>query len=131
VRGSWAARGKGPLATLDQKDAARRDEDRDGLAVEAEADAVRLATLELDGVAGAHEPSLVARLHALEAQEFLRLLTEVGFEDPSIEPTRIYRSEDACAFLTETGLNLAASLDEIDGKFMAAFVRATKPSRRA
>ena len=64
---------------------------------------------------------------ALEEGEFLRLLGEVGFENASIEPTRVYRSEDARAFLDEGGLDIAANLAEIDGKFMAAFVRATKP----
>ncbi len=65
---------------------------------------------------------------ALEEQEFLRLLREVGFADPSIEPTRVYRSEDARQFLAEAGLDANASLDAIDGKFMAAFVRATRPA---
>ena len=64
---------------------------------------------------------------ALEESEFLGLLTDVGFVEPSIEPTRVYRSEDARVFLTEAGLDVDASLDQIDGKFMAAFVRATKP----
>jgi arsenite methyltransferase len=64
---------------------------------------------------------------ALEESEFLRLLTEVGFENPSIEPTRVYRSEDARAFLATGGLDADENLDAIDGKFMAAFVRATKP----
>jgi SAM-dependent methyltransferase len=64
---------------------------------------------------------------ALEEAEFASLLTDVGFVEPSIEPTRVYRSEDARVFLTEAGLDVDASLDQIDGKFMAAFVRATKP----
>ena len=34
---------------------------------------------------------------ALEEQEFLSLLRELGFEDPSIEPTRVYKAEDAAA----------------------------------
>ncbi|HEU4628471.1 MAG TPA: arsenic resistance N-acetyltransferase ArsN2 [Gemmatimonadaceae bacterium] len=63
---------------------------------------------------------------ALEESEFLRLLSEVGFAQPSIEPTRVYRAEDARAFLTGAGLDASAA-DEIDGRFMAAFVRATKP----
>ncbi len=66
---------------------------------------------------------------AMEEREFLGLLTEVGFRNPSIEPTRIYRSEDARAFLTEAGLDVDANIEEIDGKFMAAFVRATKPTQ--
>jgi SAM-dependent methyltransferase len=67
---------------------------------------------------------------ALEEQEFLNLLTEVGFESPSIEPTRIYKAEDATTFLTGAGLD-AAHVAEIDGKFMAGFVRATKPKATA
>ncbi len=65
---------------------------------------------------------------ALEEQEFLGLLTDVGFEQPSIEPTRIYRAEDARQFLTGAGLDVDASIDQIDGRFMAGFVRATKPA---
>jgi arsenite methyltransferase len=64
---------------------------------------------------------------ALEEQEFLGLLREVGFAKASIEPTRIYKSEDAEAFLTGTGLDPVDSAADIDGKFMGAFVRATKP----
>ena len=46
---------------------------------------------------------------ALEESEFLELLAQAGFEDGSIEPTRIYEKE------------------EFGGDFMAAFVRAAKP----
>ena len=65
---------------------------------------------------------------ALEEKEFHRLLSEVGFTAVEIEPTRMYRSEDARLFLTEAGIDVDAHLGEIDGKFMAAFVRATKPA---
>ena len=68
---------------------------------------------------------------ALEEQEFLSLLREVGFENPSIEPTRIYKAEDAAAFLTNTGLDVEQFAKDIDGKFMGAFVRATKPGTPA
>jgi SAM-dependent methyltransferase len=68
---------------------------------------------------------------ALEEQEFLSLLREVGFESPSIEPTRIYRAEDARSFLDEAGLDVGGLVDEVDGRFMAAFIRATKPGKRA
>jgi SAM-dependent methyltransferase len=64
---------------------------------------------------------------ALEEAEFKRLLTDVGFRNATIEPTRIYQSEDARGFLTEAGIDVDANLDQIDGRFMAAFVRATKP----
>jgi arsenite methyltransferase len=65
---------------------------------------------------------------ALEDQEFLGLLREVGFENPSIEPTRVYKAEDAAAFLIGSGLAPDDFASEIDGKFMGAFVRATKPA---
>ena len=68
---------------------------------------------------------------ALEEQEFLALLREVGFENPSIEPTRVYKAEDAAAFLTGSGLEAGDFASAIDGKFMSAFVRATKPVERA
>jgi arsenite methyltransferase len=64
---------------------------------------------------------------ALEEKEFLGLLREVGFVKPSIEPTRIYKAEDAAAFLSGSGLDALEFASQIDGKFMGAFVRATKP----
>ena len=68
---------------------------------------------------------------ALEESEFARLLGDVGFENADIEPTRVYRSEDARAFLAEGGLDVGENLYAIDGRFMAAFVRATKPAAPA
>jgi arsenite methyltransferase len=65
---------------------------------------------------------------ALESDEYRTLLAEVGFEAIDIEPTRVYRAEEAKAFLAGTKLDhLAGRLDEIDGKAAAAFVRARKP----
>lgn len=66
---------------------------------------------------------------ALEEQEFLGLLRDAGFENASIEPTRIYKADDAAAFLANTGLDVEQFAQDIDGKFMGAFVRATKPAR--
>ena len=68
---------------------------------------------------------------ALEENEFKSLLADVGFEGVDIEPTRLYRSEDARMFLTEAGIDVDANIEQIDGKFMAGFVRATKPHRHA
>lgn len=64
---------------------------------------------------------------ALEEQEFARLLAESGFQGVDIEPTRVYRAEDARTFLMESGLDADTISTEIDGRFMSAFVRATKP----
>jgi SAM-dependent methyltransferase len=68
---------------------------------------------------------------ALEEQEFLMLLREVGFESPSIEVTRVYEAADAASFLNAAGLDAAALAPEIEGKFVSAFVRGTKPVRVA
>ena len=64
---------------------------------------------------------------ALEEQEFIAMLREVGFAKPSIEPTRVYKAEDAAAFLNGSGLDAVEFASQIEGKFMGAFVRATKP----
>ncbi|MHB1297880.1 MAG: arsenite methyltransferase [Gemmatimonadaceae bacterium] len=66
---------------------------------------------------------------ALEEQQFLRLLGESGFVSPSIEPTRVYKAEDARAFLKDAGLDTARVADDLDGKFCSAFVRAIKPGK--
>ena len=63
---------------------------------------------------------------ALEESEFVRLLTEVGFVDPDIEPTRVYQIDDARVFLENAGLDVDAVSPQIEGRFMAAFVRARK-----
>ncbi|MFO7893189.1 MAG: arsenite methyltransferase [Longimicrobiales bacterium] len=65
---------------------------------------------------------------ALEEREFETLLREAGFEDPSLEPTRIYRPDDARGFLEEAGLDVEAFAEAVEGRFMSAFVRARKPA---
>jgi arsenite methyltransferase len=65
---------------------------------------------------------------ALEEQEFLALLRDVGFEDASIEPSRVYSRDDAAALLVGTGLDERLA-DQIEGKIMSGFVRARKPGR--
>lgn len=64
---------------------------------------------------------------ALEESEFRRLLTEAGFEEVEIEPTRVYAMDDARAFLTGSGVDVDALAPEIEGRFVSAFVRARKP----
>ena len=65
---------------------------------------------------------------ALEESEYLAKLTRAGFEVASIEPTRIYRVEDARELLSSKGIDVDAIAPLVDGKFMSAFVRARKPS---
>ncbi len=97
-------------------------------------DETRLAVLAMlrDGVPDAVRRSMELLVGcvagALEEGEFLRLLAEVGFADASIEPTRVYGAEDARAFLAEAAADATALADQVDGKVMAGFVRATKPA---
>jgi ubiquinone/menaquinone biosynthesis C-methylase UbiE len=64
---------------------------------------------------------------ALEENEYRAKLAAAGFEQIEIEPTRIYRVEDARETLLHAGINIEAIAPPIDGKFMSAFVRAVKP----
>jgi arsenite methyltransferase len=64
---------------------------------------------------------------ALEMQDFENLLREVGFEDPSLEPTRVYQPGDARAFLEEAGLDVDRMEAELGGRILSAFIRARKP----
>jgi SAM-dependent methyltransferase len=64
---------------------------------------------------------------ALEEGEYRAKLGKAGFEAVDVEPTRIYRTEDAREFLDREGIDAAAIAPSVDGKFMSAFVRARKP----
>src|SRR6266498_3254719 len=64
---------------------------------------------------------------ALEEQEYRLKLAKAGFEAIDVEPTRIYRVEDAREFLAGSGIDADAIAPDVDGKFMSAFVRARKP----
>jgi arsenite methyltransferase len=65
---------------------------------------------------------------ALQDDEYRQHLAAAGFDQIDIEPTRIYRAEDARDFLSAEGIDVDALAPEVDGKFMSAFVRAVKPS---
>ena len=64
---------------------------------------------------------------ALEEDEYRGKLGKAGFEAVGLEPTRIYRTEDARELLDREGIDAAAIAPMVDGKFMSAFVRARKP----
>ena len=68
---------------------------------------------------------------ALEENEYRSKLTDAGFQNVEIEPTRIYRAEDAKAFLADKGLDASVIGPQVDGKFLSAFIRATKPAAAA
>jgi SAM-dependent methyltransferase len=65
---------------------------------------------------------------ALEENSYRRKLTQAGFENVEVEPTRIYSGTDARQLLGDAGLFDERVLADIDGRFMSAFVRAQKPS---
>jgi SAM-dependent methyltransferase len=66
---------------------------------------------------------------ALEENEYRTKLASAGFEKIEIEPTRVYRVEDAREFLSGQNIDVDAIAPQVDGKFMSAFVRAVKPQR--
>jgi len=67
---------------------------------------------------------------SLGENDYRNKLASAGFEQIEVQPTRIYRAEDACEFLAGQGLNAAAIAPQVDGKFMSAFIRAVKPKSK-
>jgi arsenite methyltransferase len=67
---------------------------------------------------------------ALEENDYRAKLTTAGFEQIEIEPTRIYRAEDAREFLAGQGIDVDAVAPQVDGKFLSAFIRAAKPKAK-
>src|SRR5271157_1327359 len=68
---------------------------------------------------------------ALEENEYRLKLAVAGFEAISVEPTRIYKIDDAREFLSGKGVDVDAIAPLVDGKFMSAFMRAKKPGQSA
>ncbi len=64
---------------------------------------------------------------ALKDSEYKSKLTAAGFKQITIEPTRVYRVEDARQFLSAQGIDADSIAAVVEGKFMSAFIRATKP----
>jgi len=66
---------------------------------------------------------------ALQDYQYVAKLAKAGFDDIGIEPTRQNDIEDARAFLSGQGVDVDAIAGQVEGKFMSAFIRATKPAR--
>jgi arsenite methyltransferase len=64
---------------------------------------------------------------ALEEKEYASKLQAAGFADVDVEAWRVYKVDDARAFLTEAGVNVDRLAAEVDGRFASAFIRARKP----
>ena len=65
---------------------------------------------------------------ALSDDEYAKKLARVGFDHIGIEATRVYSIDDARAFLSGQSLDVDALAREVEGKFISAFVRASKPA---
>jgi arsenite methyltransferase len=65
---------------------------------------------------------------ALDESDYLARLRRAGFEEVSIEPTRVYRVDDAREFLSGHGLDVDAIAPLVDGRFFSGFIRARKPT---
>jgi SAM-dependent methyltransferase len=68
---------------------------------------------------------------ALEENEYREKLARAGFASVDVEPTRVYRVEEASEFLQAAGLDPETVGPQIAGKFMAAFLRAVKPAAKS
>ena len=64
---------------------------------------------------------------AFEETEYRVKLGVAGFESIRVEPTRIYNIEDARSFLSGHGVDVDAIAADLDGRFMSAFITASKP----
>src|SRR5579863_5631988 len=65
---------------------------------------------------------------ALQDYQYVAKLAKAGFDNIDIEATRVYDIEDARAFLSGQGVDVDAIAPQVEGKFMSAFIRATKPA---
>lgn len=65
---------------------------------------------------------------ALRDSEYVEKLAATGFDDVDIEATRIYGIDEAREFLSGQGLDADSIAKDVDGRFVAAFIRATKPT---
>src|SRR5919197_153467 len=56
---------------------------------------------------------------ALEEQEYRDKLAKAGFDAIGVEPTRVYRVEDAREFFAGSGIDVGAIAPQVEGKFMS------------
>jgi arsenite methyltransferase len=66
---------------------------------------------------------------ALEESDYRQRLVRAGFEEVSIEPTRVYRVDEARQFLSGHGIDVDAIAPLVDERFFSGFIRARKPVR--
>ena len=64
---------------------------------------------------------------ALSEADYTNKLAAAGFGKIELEVTRVYGSGDARTFLAAEGFDADAMANEVDAKFVSAFIRAVKP----
>jgi arsenite methyltransferase len=64
---------------------------------------------------------------ALEERDYLDKLARAGFEEVSIEPTRVYHVAEARDFLSGHDIDVERIAPLVDERFYSGFVRARKP----
>jgi SAM-dependent methyltransferase len=65
---------------------------------------------------------------ALSEDDYRSKLATAGFTGIDVEVTRVYGAEDARTFLASEGFDGDAVAKEVGGKFVSAFIRASKPA---
>jgi SAM-dependent methyltransferase len=68
---------------------------------------------------------------ALQESEYTDKLRAAGFVDVEVEPWRVYKVEDARAFLTEAGFDVDRMAPLVEDKFASAFIRARKAEAKS
>jgi len=64
---------------------------------------------------------------ALQDADYAAKLKAAGFENIDIEPTRVHKAEDSRQWFKDLGVDFEKVAPYVDGKFVSAFIRATKP----
>ena len=64
---------------------------------------------------------------AMEEKEYVAKLERAGFTAVGVEPTRVYDIGEAREFLSAQGIDADDAARQVQGQFMSAFIRATRP----
>ena len=67
---------------------------------------------------------------ALVESDYVAKLKAAGFQDVTVEPTRVYTKDDAAEMASTSsccGSDLSGVLEGLDGAVMSAFIRARRP----
>jgi arsenite methyltransferase len=66
---------------------------------------------------------------ALSDYDYVAKLTKAGFDNINLEGTRVYSIEDARRFLLGQGLDVDRLANDVEGRFISAFIRAKKAAK--